>query len=98
MNTCWKCQRQVPDGQSECENGCGQTTPVDAADVLEQLRESMKHRRQLDWSKVKTTEDVIIVLSTIFQDVTLDERGRSAQFLARYLKPKNSGAEPTNPT
>ena len=60
----------------------------------------MQNREMLDWSKVKTTEDLIAVFSVIFAGVSLPRDSREAQFLARYLKQNNSssGAEPSNPS
>lgn len=103
MSSCFKCGKTLPAPQTECEYGCGQAS-TDAAQNW--LREQMRNRLMIDWTKVKTAEDVIIIFSVLFAEVSLASGSREAQFLARYLKPPGgsqpggspSGAEPTKPS
>jgi len=111
MSTCWKCGRGLPTPQTECEEGSGcntsavenQSTPPSVANWL---REQMLNRVQLDWEKVKTPEDLLIVLRVMFSEVTIDRRSKEAIFLARYLKDgkvgtdtnTDSGADAANPS
>ena len=33
MNTCWKCGKELPEGQTECEYGCGDR-PLDSEEEI----------------------------------------------------------------
>jgi hypothetical protein len=97
MSSCWKCGKTLPGQETECEGeNCRQYPPtVDAQMRL--LQEAMRNRVQIDWAKVKTADDLLLIISVIFHEVSLPRDSREAHFLQRYLKSDNSGAEPTNP-
>lgn len=70
MNRCWKCGRNVEFG-SECRYCV-------AEDMIGQ-----KH--EIDWSKVKSLEDMKIIMSAIMI-VTVEEGSPSFEKLKRFLK------------
>lgn len=99
MSNCYKCGRDLPETQVECEDGCRPYRPSGRSheSVMRDLQEKLNRRLKLDWSKVKTFEDMMLVVSTIFAEATIDPDCEAAQKLAAFLI-KPSGAEPTNPT
>jgi len=50
--------------------------------------ERLAKRRRLDWTKVRSLEDVVCVLSTLLGDATLDPESASVKKLERFLEPK----------
>lgn len=88
MNTCWKCSRQLPEGQVECEHGCVTRMSDEDAKRFAQCLEQIAKRRRIDWSTVRTAEDLICVVSTIFSDATVAPDSAVAKKLERFLEPK----------
>jgi hypothetical protein len=63
MSACWKCGKEVPEGQTECPDGCAPSWSRISDDELEMSGEEFKRDyMEVDWSMVKTLEDVIAVL------------------------------------
>jgi len=85
MNTCWKCGRQLSESQTECEYGCANKISDEEQKIFAACLERIAKRRRLDWSKVRSTEDVIIVLSTLFGYATVDPESQAAKKLERFL-------------
>ena len=54
MPTCWKCEKELPEGQIECDPPCGNNSPAPTAE-----------RAEIDWNKVNTAGDFrLIVVAT----------------------------------
>jgi hypothetical protein len=88
MSHCWKCGQPVAEGRAECEYGCG------AALTHEPLLPGTLSRFnalycEIDWSTVKSLEDLIKVLSVIHEGegVFLDSPYHRA--LKKFLRPPN---------
>lgn len=99
MNTCWKCERTLPEGQVECEYGCAKSASRSSSGPSEakmaELQDALENRAMIDWSKVKTHADLMLVMSIIFLGVCIDRRSEAAKKLAPFLT--EPGAEPTQP-
>jgi hypothetical protein len=50
--------------------------------------ERFAKRQRLDWSKVRSIDDVICVLSTLFGEATVEPDSSEAKKLERFLEPK----------
>jgi uncharacterized membrane protein YvbJ len=90
MSSCYKCGRELPDTQVECEQGCdvaGLTRQSDES-IRQFIDRMFRNRRHIDWDKVTTLEDVILIISTIFCDATLDPHSAAAAKLEKFLLPK----------
>jgi hypothetical protein len=87
MNTCWKCGRTLGTGTIECEHGCASRVTEEEAEKFALFLERLTKRRQLDWSKVQSTADIICVLSTLFGEATVDPNSHEARKLKRFLEP-----------
>jgi hypothetical protein len=45
-------------------------------------------RRRLDWSKVRSLEDLLCVISALFGDATVEPDSAAARKLERFLEPR----------
>jgi hypothetical protein len=61
MSSCWKCGRELPEGQTECEHGC---QPAELKTKEHEAR--FFDFAYVDWKKVKTLPDLIRVMSVIY--------------------------------
>ena len=87
MNTCWKCGQPLPEGKTECEDGCTSRMSEEDTQKFARCLEQLAKRRRLDWGKVQSLDDVIFVLSTLFGDATVDPNSAVARKLERFLEP-----------
>lgn len=78
MNTCWKCEYDCS------HSGTPLVRPEDAARFQAALDRFAK-RKRIDWSKVASTEDLILVLSTLFGEATVEPDSAEAKKLERFL-------------
>lgn len=86
MSTCYKCGRELPSGQVECDPECGaanQPTDEQVRRFLEMMR---RQRALIDWDKVVTPEDMMLVIKTIFSNATVLRGTEEAEKLKRFLK------------
>lgn len=61
MSQCYKCQRELPDGQTECEPFCFRDRFSDE-DHETMEREYLESTVQIDWDKIKTIQDLVLIL------------------------------------
>lgn len=66
MSSCWKCGKQLPEQQTECEYGCGKDSfPTD-----DQIKQAMRRQDALtvmiDWDKVQSFDDMKELLSIVW--------------------------------
>jgi hypothetical protein len=67
MSTCWKCGRQLLEGNTECEHGCSSgSADFSDAELAEIFRRQARNTVLIDWNKVQTMEDVRIILAAMF--------------------------------
>ena len=59
MSTCWKCEKELPDGQVECEDGCGRPV-APRQPTPEALRKLLRESRPLDLEKILATPESVI--------------------------------------
>ena len=81
MSTCWKCGRDVGEGQTECEYGCAIQDKQ-----LQAIAAKMNNLVLIDWSKLKTIEDVKLMLSVLHAGSAVDRRSDAYQTLKRFTK------------
>lgn len=70
MNTCWKCGKELPEGQTgECEYGCAAAPsfPTDAQ-IKEALIRQNQRTVEIDWEKLRSVEDLRVFLRCCFGD------------------------------
>lgn len=77
MTTCYKCGKEVPGPNPECEDGCG--LPPFASELPQSFRE-------FDWSKVTTPEEVRLVFSLLNFHMAIPESHPHFEQLKRFLK------------
>ena len=53
MSQCYKCQREIPDGQTECEPFCWREPGPSDEEQNEMEREYLASTVQIDWDKVE---------------------------------------------
>ncbi len=66
MSSCYRCGRDLPEGQVECEEGCkkASSTSVKNPPVVSGDDTTFEFA-YIDWTKVKTLDDLIKVLAVI---------------------------------
>lgn len=85
MSTCYKCGRELPDGQVECDGVC---STVETPEELEAMdREFARDYMEVDWAQVKTVEDVVNVLSAWDDYLFVPKKHPRFESLKKYLKP-----------
>jgi predicted nucleic acid-binding Zn ribbon protein len=87
MNTCWKCGQPLPEGKTECADGCASRMSEEDTRKFALCLQQLAKRRRLDWSKVRSFADLMCVLSTLFGDATVDPDSAVARKLERFLEP-----------
>lgn len=88
MSSCFRCGKDLPEGQTECEYGC-QAAPIDDREIREALRRIQQRENALvaiDWDKVKTLEDLLLVMGLLFDGVKIFRDSPKAEVLKRFLK------------
>lgn len=88
VNTCWKCGLRLPDGKLECDLGCTSRMSEEDTEKFALCLQQLAKRRRLDWSRVQSLGDVLVVLSTLFGDATVDPDSAAARELERFLEPR----------
>ena len=88
MNTCWKCGRELAAGKAECDYGCTSRMSEEDTKKFAHYIQQLAKRRRLDWSKVRTADDMISVISTLFGDATVEPDSAAARKLERFLEPR----------
>lgn len=73
MSSCFRCGKDLPEPQTECEDGCQRSTvpsPRSMGPTDEQIAEAWRRQAlktaTVDWSKVNTLEEMRIVLNALF--------------------------------
>lgn len=66
MSHCWKCGKFVAEGCAECEHGC-HCRPVREPLLPDTLQCFNALYCEIDWSTIKSLEDLIKVLSVIHE-------------------------------
>jgi hypothetical protein len=88
MSTCWRCGREVAHGKNECDYGCPSRMSAEDTEKFAQCLERLAMRRRIDWSKVRTFDDLLCVFSTLFGDASVEPDSALAKKLERFLEPK----------
>jgi hypothetical protein len=84
MSSCWKCGRDVPEGQVECEYGCGDPVNDKVREGLMRLfRDSSV---EIDWNKVTCLADLIALLRVFYAEVRIVPGTAVYEQLKRFLK------------
>ena len=78
--------------ERECEDGCPTQISESERQKFTACLERLSKRRRLDWSNVKTTEDLILILSTLFGDATIAHQSDEERKLERFLEPKKENS------
>jgi hypothetical protein len=90
MNTCYKCGRELASG-SECEPDC-QAVHQPTDEQVQRFIEMMHRQRvEIDWDKVKTLEDLLLVHKTLFHGASVMKDTDSYAILKRFLKSEPDG-------
>jgi hypothetical protein len=86
MSHCYKCGRELPGTEAECDPDCrGASAPTD--EQLKTIFEMMQRQRaHIDWDKVVTPQDMMLVLKTLFACATVMKGTPEAETLKRFLK------------
>lgn len=91
MSTCWKCGKELPPGQNECEEDCGEShdgIPRTAAEQEECDRWFTQNFMAIDLSRVRSLAQLKAILKATNNDFLFVQKGtpEHRQF-AKYLKP-----------
>lgn len=89
MSNCWKCQRELPDGQLECEHFCATGTGLrfpDSEEMDAAVAEFERNYVEVDWSKVSTLQDVIELLK-FSAPVYIEKNRPEYQRLKKFTNP-----------
>jgi hypothetical protein len=88
MSNCWKCGRELPGQQVECEPFCQfdefRTQTVRRMEA--EAAELRKHLVPLDLTKVKTLEDFAELFSLLFPGLVVDRRSPIYERLKKFTK------------
>jgi hypothetical protein len=91
-NKCWRCQAEIAIGESECVcclEGIRSLSPSD--DDLDALEKDFQQNcLELDWSKVKTLEQLISVITKHGQPIFIQKGTQEHRELEKFLKPIDS--------
>lgn len=97
MNTCWKCGRTLPGSETECDGDCGSSATQPQIQIITPATHPQDYV-QIDFTKVKTVDDALLVMSVLFSEVLIHRTSRHAHFLKRYLKDNSTPGAETNPS
>jgi hypothetical protein len=85
--TCWKCGKELPEGQIECEYGCDKF-PTD--DQIKEASRRVQEREDalvgIDWDKIESHDDLLLVLKILFGKATIFRDSAQAKTLAKFLR------------
>jgi hypothetical protein len=89
MSNCWKCGRELPEGQVECESGeCGVPEETSVERVIEALR---SQGQPIVWSKVTCFADLVKIMSVFYAEVRVMPHTPAWNQLRKFMP------EPTKP-
>lgn len=83
MSTCYKCGRELTGTLTECEYSCF----PDDEEIEESGREWAEENLEVDWSKVKTLEQVIAILSASDMPIYFNKDSAEAKKFREFLRP-----------
>jgi hypothetical protein len=86
MSTCWKCGRKTTEGVTECERCEMGLSPEQLDEGRRMIKEMNENSMPLDWAKVKTLEDLILVVSVLNGGIRIWRAGPLFKTLERFLK------------
>ena len=95
MSNCYKCGRELPAGQTECEPGeCNpmgraeRVYPRPSDEEIERAgRQWASEHLEPDWSKVKTLEQVLLILRHSDVPIFIEKKSPAAKELKDVLRP-----------
>jgi hypothetical protein len=73
---------------NECDYGCPSRMSEADTEKFAQCLQRLALRRRIDWSKVRTFDDLLCVFSTLFGDASVEPDSALAKKLERFLEPK----------
>jgi hypothetical protein len=88
MNECYKCGRELPDGQVECQPVCTRngTDGLTDEDIADAIRNYEADTVQIDWDKVVTLEDLKLIMREVMYDDRIYKDSPAFETLKRFLK------------
>jgi hypothetical protein len=86
MTTCYKCGKITANNSSECDE-CESGGPNPMRTLAEQLLERSFRTFEIDYDRVRTVADLVIIISNIFRTVTLTPNFVIPEELKPFLKP-----------
>src|SRR6185437_13339587 len=96
MSECYKCGRELPGTETECEPECGAQDKIlveptiMTAEQLEQCRrECDRNSVSIDWDKVTTLDDMKLIVRTMLFDDRVYRGSVAYRELRKFLKEKN---------
>ena len=88
MSNCFKCGNETPEGVMECEACSDGISPVCLLEQQEMSDEEFNAKfMEVDWSKVKTVEDVILLLQSDMRTIFIAKDDPDFEALKKFLKP-----------
>ncbi len=88
MSNCFKCGDETPEGVLECAACSDGISPVCAADEHEMSDEEFNAKfMEVDWSKVTTLADVILLLQSDMRTIFIAKDDPDFESLKKFLKP-----------
>jgi hypothetical protein len=91
MSTCYKCGRELPDGQVECDPGCPTANQPTDEQILRFMEMMRRQRAEIDWDKVTTFEEMMLVIKTIFSGASVLRGTEDYEKLKRFTKSDPDG-------
>ncbi len=89
MNNCWKCGRELPEGQVECDPPCFGNPQEEDHDYEQAVKDYEAKTIPIDWDKVRTLEDMKLVIKTLVCEDRVFRGSEEFQILRRFLKESN---------
>jgi hypothetical protein len=93
MSECYKCGRQLPEDQVECDPPCFGNPPEDItpteAQIKQSLREYETNTVPIDWDTVRTVDDLKEIMRAMMFDDRVYRGSLAYTQLRRFLKEKN---------
>ena len=93
MSECYKCGRQLTDGQVECDPPCfgNPEEHVQFTDeqIIEAIRRQEAREVEIDWAKVRTFEDLKEIIQFVYDDIRVERGTPAFKALRRFLKESN---------
>lgn len=85
MSRCYKCQRPVREGQTECEPFCEGVACSDE-EMERNIEEYEARTVEIDWDKVRTLEDLKLVVCELMDEARIWKDSPRFEQLKRFLK------------